>query len=144
MKAKKPTLKQVQAIRCPTCGAGPGEKCELNTGQPRSGPHRDRRLIDHQLWLDQIIPTIPLGHFKIAHGWNPVRPALGQHFDPALIDPVENAKLVRNAAVVGGVQATEPEIFDEAREIVPTPDSLIHSFFPAPDCGQTSPGEAFP
>jgi hypothetical protein len=45
MKAKKPTLKQVQAVRCPTCGAGPGEKCELSTGQPRTAPHRDRRLI---------------------------------------------------------------------------------------------------
>jgi hypothetical protein len=44
MKAKKPTLKQVQAVRCPTCGAGPGEKCELSTGQPRLEPHRDRRL----------------------------------------------------------------------------------------------------
>jgi hypothetical protein len=45
MKAKKPTLKQVEAVRCPTCGAGPGEKCELSTGQPRTEPHRDRRLI---------------------------------------------------------------------------------------------------
>jgi len=43
--SKKPTLKQVQAVRCPTCGAGPGEKCELNSGQPRVRPHRDRRLI---------------------------------------------------------------------------------------------------
>jgi hypothetical protein len=42
---KKPTLKQVQAVRCPTCGAGPGEKCELSTGQPRTEPHRDRRWI---------------------------------------------------------------------------------------------------
>jgi len=33
--AKKPTLKQIQAIRCPTFGAGSGEKCELTTGQPR-------------------------------------------------------------------------------------------------------------
>jgi hypothetical protein len=45
LKSKKPTLKQVQAVRCPTCGAGPGEKCELSTGQPRTEPHRDRRLI---------------------------------------------------------------------------------------------------
>ena len=41
MKAKKdPAL----ALRCPTCGAKPGERCELSTGQPRSAPHRDRRL----------------------------------------------------------------------------------------------------
>jgi hypothetical protein len=45
MKARKPTLKQIQAARCPTCGAAPGEKCELSTGQPRTEPHRDRRLI---------------------------------------------------------------------------------------------------
>jgi hypothetical protein len=49
MKAKKLTLKQIlkqiQARRCPTCGAGPGEKCKLTTGQSRTGPHRIRRLI---------------------------------------------------------------------------------------------------
>jgi len=45
MKAKKPTLKQVQAVRCQTCGANPGEKCELSTGQPGTEPHRDRRLV---------------------------------------------------------------------------------------------------
>jgi len=44
MKAKKATLKQVQAVRCPTCGAGLGKKCELSTGELRTEPHRDRRL----------------------------------------------------------------------------------------------------
>ena len=38
------STKQILAIRCPTCGAAPGEKCELSTGLPRTGPHRDRRL----------------------------------------------------------------------------------------------------
>ena len=37
--------KEVLAIRCPTCGAAPKEKCELSTGQARTEPHRDRRLI---------------------------------------------------------------------------------------------------
>jgi len=37
--------KQVLAAPCPTCGAKPREKCELNTGQPPTDPHRDRRLI---------------------------------------------------------------------------------------------------
>jgi endogenous inhibitor of DNA gyrase (YacG/DUF329 family) len=37
---KDPTLE----VRCPTCGAKVGEKCELSTGQPRTSPHRDRRL----------------------------------------------------------------------------------------------------
>jgi hypothetical protein len=32
-------------VRCPTCGAKPGEKCELSTGLPRTDPHRDRRLL---------------------------------------------------------------------------------------------------
>ncbi|MFY9741189.1 MAG: hypothetical protein WA252_18690 [Candidatus Sulfotelmatobacter sp.] len=41
MKVKK---KQALAIRCPTCGAKAGEKCELSTGLPRTEPHRDRRL----------------------------------------------------------------------------------------------------
>ena len=42
--AMKVTEKQALAVRCPTCGAKPGEKCELNTGQPRTEPHRNRRL----------------------------------------------------------------------------------------------------
>jgi hypothetical protein len=42
--AMKVTQKQTQAVRCPTCGAKPGERCELTTGQPRTEPHRDRRL----------------------------------------------------------------------------------------------------
>jgi hypothetical protein len=37
--------KQILSVRCPTCGAKPGEKCELTTGQPRTAPHRDRRVI---------------------------------------------------------------------------------------------------
>jgi hypothetical protein len=37
MKAKKSTLKRVQAIRRPTCGAGPGEKCELSSASPLKG-----------------------------------------------------------------------------------------------------------
>ena len=37
--------KRALAVRCPTCGAKVGEKCELGTGQPRTEPHRDRRLV---------------------------------------------------------------------------------------------------
>lgn len=44
MKAE-PTLKQILAVRCPTCGAAPGQRCELSTGQPRTEPHSDRRWI---------------------------------------------------------------------------------------------------
>jgi hypothetical protein len=42
MKAKE---KLALSVRCPTCGAKPGEKCELSTGLPRTNPHRDRRLV---------------------------------------------------------------------------------------------------
>jgi len=42
---KELSPKQVLAVRCPTCGAAPREKCELSTGQPRSSPHRDRMWI---------------------------------------------------------------------------------------------------
>jgi hypothetical protein len=42
---KKLDPKKILAIRCPTCGAAPGEKCELSTGQPRAEPHGERRLI---------------------------------------------------------------------------------------------------
>ena len=41
---KELSPEQLLAVRCPTCGAAPGEKCELSTGQPRTSPHRDRRL----------------------------------------------------------------------------------------------------
>ena len=42
---KSSVYKEALAIRCPTCGAAPGEKCELSSGQPRTSPHGDRRLI---------------------------------------------------------------------------------------------------
>jgi hypothetical protein len=42
---KELSPKQMLAVRCPTCGAAPGEKCELGTGQSRTNPHRDRRLV---------------------------------------------------------------------------------------------------
>jgi hypothetical protein len=45
MMKKEHTRKDVLAVRCPTCGAEPGEQCELSTQQPRTKPHRDRRLI---------------------------------------------------------------------------------------------------
>ena len=41
MAKKNPVL----TVRCPTCSAKPGEKCELATGQTRTNPHFDRRVI---------------------------------------------------------------------------------------------------
>lgn len=40
----KVTEKQALSVWCPTCGAKPGEKCELSTGLPRTEPHQGRRL----------------------------------------------------------------------------------------------------
>lgn len=44
VKAKDLTTKQILAVPCTTCGAAIGEVCELNTGDPRTEPHRDRKL----------------------------------------------------------------------------------------------------
>jgi len=43
VKTKDLTAKQVLSVPCTTCGAAIGEACELNTGLPRSEPHRDRK-----------------------------------------------------------------------------------------------------
>src|SRR5882724_9578558 len=40
----KRITKLILAVSCPTCGAAPGQKCELHSGQPRTAPHRYRRL----------------------------------------------------------------------------------------------------
>lgn len=87
------------------------------------------RIVDfcrERLELYEVIPTIPLGLLEVPHRRNPVRPALGQHFDPALIDPVEDAKLVREARIVGGVPAAKSKVFDEGSEIVLTLTSLTY------------------
>jgi hypothetical protein len=42
---KEITLKQVLAVRCPTCSAPPGVRCELGPGQRRTEPHLDRQLV---------------------------------------------------------------------------------------------------
>jgi hypothetical protein len=44
----------------PTCGAKPGEKCELGTGVPRTNPHRDRRLAASDMTLSRNAKTDPL------------------------------------------------------------------------------------
>jgi hypothetical protein len=44
VKARELTPKQIMSVPCNTCGAAIGEVCELNTGAPRTEPHRDRKL----------------------------------------------------------------------------------------------------
>jgi hypothetical protein len=50
---KQPSLKMVQAVHCRTCGAAPGQKCELGTGQPRTEPHRDRKNDASDFYADK-------------------------------------------------------------------------------------------
>jgi hypothetical protein len=42
MESMKVTHDSAFGRRCPTCGAKPGEKCELGTGQPRTYTHVNR------------------------------------------------------------------------------------------------------
>ena len=42
---KELTPKQVLAVRCPTCGAPPGVRCELGIGRHRTEPHRGRETV---------------------------------------------------------------------------------------------------
>jgi hypothetical protein len=43
MRNKEPAPRSATSIRCHICGAARGEKCELNSGQPRPESHYDRR-----------------------------------------------------------------------------------------------------
>jgi len=44
VKIRDLTAEQILAVPCDTCGAAVGEVCALNTGVPRTEPHRDRKL----------------------------------------------------------------------------------------------------
>jgi len=45
VKTKDLTAEQILSVPCTICGAAIGEVCELNTGDPRTEPHRDRKLV---------------------------------------------------------------------------------------------------
>jgi len=44
VKTRELTPEQILSVPCPTCGAAIEEICELQTGAPRTEPHRDRKL----------------------------------------------------------------------------------------------------
>ena len=46
-------LQTTLTVSCPTCGAPSGKQCELTTGESRSSPHRDRRLIATERALER-------------------------------------------------------------------------------------------
>jgi hypothetical protein len=48
-----------------------------------------------------------------------VRPTLGQHFDPALIDPVHEHKIVRHSVVICQAFATKSVVSERCRNPVP-------------------------
>jgi len=62
MKAKQ---KRALAVRCPTCGARAGEKCELGSGQPRTDPHQERRLA---AWIRDDV-TLQSTQADMWEGW---------------------------------------------------------------------------
>jgi hypothetical protein len=41
----KPDAPDPLVVRCPTCGVPPGVRCKLSSGEPRTGPHRERRFV---------------------------------------------------------------------------------------------------
>jgi len=59
-------------IPCPTCGAAPNEKCELNSGHDRFESHLERREVVRDLELRPegpraILPQPPLKRIR----WHP-------------------------------------------------------------------------
>jgi len=46
---------------CSVCGADPGEKCELNSGQPRYESHMERKWIAQDHLLRPGVTEPPLG-----------------------------------------------------------------------------------
>ena len=67
MKAKKRNLKQVQAVGCPTCRAGPGENCELSAGQDRTIGSRPIRVLtsgNHGVGHLKSKPPVTPKHLK--------------------------------------------------------------------------------
>jgi len=62
MKNRGLATDQTLADRLSTCGTQPGEQCELNTGQPRNAPHRER------IWAakGQAAPYTETSCFNIA------------------------------------------------------------------------------
>ena len=54
------TAKQLLSVPCPTCGVGPGGRCLLHSGVPRSEPHVDRKLSAAEAIETKRIPRGPV------------------------------------------------------------------------------------
>jgi hypothetical protein len=82
--------KQAIALRCPTCGAAPGQKCELSTGLPRFEAHQARRLAAGErkfgMAESEKTPSAPL----LRRGWHVVAEDLENEHAP-----VRRAQLVQ-------------------------------------------------
>lgn len=55
-----------------------------------------------------------------------MRPALGQHLYPAILEPLKTLNLICEAGAVGGVLAAESEVREEICEIASALVSPIH------------------
>jgi hypothetical protein len=77
--------------------------------------------------FDQIVPPIPHGKLEVPHRRNPVRPALGQHFDAAIIKTPEDMKLIRHGVVIARILAAESMVGHDCGEIVAVLGSLPQS-----------------
>ena len=51
--------RQAVKVRCPTCGVGPGTRCELAIGGPRPKSHLERRLIASDRVKRTLKPVMP-------------------------------------------------------------------------------------
>src|ERR1700756_2193397 len=65
---------------------------------------------------DQIVPTIPHGKFKIVQPWYPVPPALRLHLDSALVNPVNEQKIVRHVLGIRRAFAARSKVSTSCRK----------------------------
>jgi len=59
-----PKKRDAITVRCPTCGAKPGERCELNTGQARTEPHPTANYDLFRVEKGKIVYHIDSIHLK--------------------------------------------------------------------------------
>jgi hypothetical protein len=74
--------------------------------------------------LNQIIPAIPHRVLEVPLVWNPVRATFRRHFDPAIIKPPEDVKLIRHGVTIARILAAESVVGHDCGETVAALASL--------------------